>query len=129
MAPLKLKILALVSGLALLPVSADGHGVLAFSLVGESFFPSVAYVPLDAVNGAGAIRMAAAGAAPNDGFTGYPIALESRAARWGDYSAAVADGAGNVWFAVEYIPDLPRTTLANWGTFIGKVTPDRDPRW
>ena len=103
-------------------VTADGRGVLAFSLVGESYFPSAAYVPIDAVNGAGAIRIAAGGAAPDDGFTGYPIALGLRAGRWGDYSAAVADGDGNVWFAVEYIPELPRTVAANWGTLIGKVS-------
>lgn len=42
--------------------------------------------------------------------------------RWGDYSAAVSDG-NNVWFATEYIPNRPRTALANSGTFIGKIRP------
>ena len=46
-----------------------------------------------------------------------------RTARWGDYTAAVADAEGNIWFGVEYIPNLPRTVNANWGTFIAKVTP------
>jgi hypothetical protein len=39
----------------------------------------------------------------------------------GDYSAAVADEHGNIWFCAEYIPNSPRTALANWGTFIGEV--------
>jgi hypothetical protein len=32
----------------------------------------------------------------------------------------VSDGS-HVWFATEYIPNLPRTALANWGTFITKI--------
>ena len=43
--------------------------------------------------------------------------------RWGDYSAAVADTSGRIWMATEYIPNAPRTGLANWGTFIARVTP------
>jgi hypothetical protein len=34
----------------------------------------------------------------------------------------VADG-DTVWFANEYIPG-PRTVLANWGTFIGRMRVD-----
>ena len=77
-------------------------------------------------HGAGPVRIAAAGVAPEDGFTGYPSLGGDVAARWGDYSAAVADEHGNLWFATEFIPAAPRTPLANWGTFIGKITVDRD---
>jgi len=36
---------------------------------------------------------------------------------------------GNLWFATECIPKASRTLLANWGTFIGKITvPKRDDR-
>jgi len=103
-------------------VNKDGKGVMSFSIAGASLFPSVAYVTLDAVNGAGPITLVANGAAPDDGFTGY-VFFSDRAGRWGDYSAAVADVDGTVWFANEYIPNLPRTSLANWGTFIGKIKP------
>src|SRR5262249_43444340 len=96
-------------------VNSSGQGLIGFSIVGVNFFPSAGYAPIDAVHGAGAIRVAAAGAAPEDGFTGYGGA---RVARWGDYSAAVADASGSLWVANEYIPDSPRTLLANWGTFI-----------
>lgn len=103
-------------------VNAAGKGVMSFSIAGASLFPSVAYVTLDAVSGAGPITLVANGAAPDDGFSGY-VFFADRAGRWGDYSAAVADADGTIWFANEYIPNAPRTVLANWGTFIGKVKP------
>ena len=104
-------------------VNKNGQGLMGFSIVGLDFFPSTGYVPIDAVNGAGAIRIAAAGVGPDDGFTGYFAEGGARVGRWGDYSAAVADASGSFWVADEYIPDSPRTLLANWGTFISKVTP------
>jgi hypothetical protein len=58
----------------------------------------------------------------DDGFTGYG-AFGGRVGRWGDYTAAVADADGSVWMAAEYIPNLPRTVLANWGTFVGRIVP------
>jgi len=103
-------------------VNAAGKGVMSFSIAGASLFPSVAYVTIDADNGAGPITLVANGAAPDDGFSGY-VFFSDRAGRWGDYSAAVADADGTIWFANEYIPNAPRTALANWGTFIGKVKP------
>ncbi|HSQ82271.1 MAG TPA: hypothetical protein VLU54_14245 [Casimicrobiaceae bacterium] len=103
-------------------VNSQGKGVIAFSVVGDSVYPSAAYAPIDAVNGAGAIRFAALGAAPDDGFTGYAL-FGGRVGRWGDYSAAVSDADGSIWFANEYIPGGTRTLYANWGTFIGHVTP------
>jgi hypothetical protein len=103
-------------------VTNEGKGVMTFSLSGVDFFPSSAYVKINE-DGVGSIRIAAAGAAPDDGFTGYPQFNGAGSGRWGDYSAAVADGA-TVWFASEYIPDTPRTQLANWGTFIGHLNTD-----
>ena len=103
-------------------VNKDGKGAMSFSIAGASIYPSVGYVPLDAANGAGPITLVALGAGPDDGFTGY-VFFSYRAGRWGDYSAAVADHEGTIWFANEYIPNAPRTALANWGTFIGRVVP------
>jgi len=115
-----------VSGLGILfpsvGVNKNGKGVMSFSIAGTSMYPSVAYVPIDA-KGTGAITIVAPGAGPDDGFSGYPILGGDRAGRWGDYSAAVADVNGTIWFANEYIPNAPRTSLANWGTFIGRVAP------
>ena len=104
-------------------VNSSGKGVVAFSVVGLNFFPSAGYAPID-VNGTGAIRVSAPGAFPDDGFTGYAQFLSSnRVGRWGDYSAAVSDENGTIWMGNEYIPNAPRTTNANWGTFIGSFTP------
>lgn len=101
-------------------VTAAGKGVISFALVGPDFFPSAAFATLDTKNGAGDIQIAAPGAAPDDGFTGL---AGGRIGRWGDYSSAVADENGNVWLATEYIPNLPRTVNANWGTFVTELTP------
>jgi hypothetical protein len=103
-------------------VNADGKGIMTFTLVGPDYYPSAAYATLDSVNGVGAIQIAAHGAVPDDGFTGYG-AFGGRVGRWGDYSAAVADSDGSIWIATEYIPSLPRTLLANWGTFVGRIVP------
>ncbi len=101
-----------------------GKGVMSFSVIGDDVYPSVAYVKLDdsPTSGTGAIHFAAFGAGPDDGFSGYAF-FGGRVGRWGDYSAAVADADGNIWFANEYIPNLPRATLANWGTYIARVVP------
>jgi len=101
-------------------VTKEGKAVMTFSLSGRDYFPSVAFTKMDSENGAGSVQIAALGAAPEDGFSGYQAFGGAGSGRWGDYSAAVADG-NTVWFAAEYIPNSPRTILANWGTFIGKV--------
>ena len=98
-------------------VNNSGFAVMGFTIVGTDLFPSAAY----SILGSGEVRIAAAGAAPDDGLTGYPIVTGTNAGRWGDYSAAVADENGDIWFATEFIPNTPRTLLANWGTFIAKV--------
>ena len=80
------------------------------------------------------------GTGPQDGFTGY-VSLDpgdGGISRWGDYTAAVADAAGNIWFATESINQSctfteflntaftcggTRTIYANFGSTIGKVAP------
>jgi hypothetical protein len=131
-------------------VTDDGKAVMAASLIGPDYFPSAVYVPLAANdNGKGndpgsVVHVAAAGAEPDDGFTGYrwwadasetnPAAIEP--ARWGDYSAAVATPDGAIWTATEYIPGgIPRWTVrnghlllfpslfGNWGTYVTRIQP------
>ena len=103
-------------------MNASGKAVIAFSVVGQDFFPSAGFASLDAVNGAGAIVISAPGALPDYGFTGY-VPFGFRSARWGDYSRAVADESGAIWLGNEFIPNGPRDILANWGTFITMVNP------
>jgi hypothetical protein len=104
-------------------VNSSRVAAIGLTLVGPDYYPSAAYVRLSGAGAPNTLNIAAAGAAPEDGFTGYVSQQDSRTARWGDYSAATVDEAGNLWFATEYIPALPRTQLANWGTYIGKITP------
>ncbi len=104
-------------------VNAAGNGVIAFSVVGPGLYPGSAWARIG-TSGVGPLMLAGPGTAPDDGFSGYTAFTGSRvAARWGDYSAAGSDEAGNIWVASEYIPNRPRLIYANFGTFISMVTP------
>ena len=106
-------------------VNAAGKGVMVFSISGHHYFPSAAYAPIDAVNGAGAIHISAAGVLPTDDVSGYVAFGGDGVARWGDYSAAVAGDDGTIWTATEWIPGTFGFTpfINNWGTLIGNVSP------
>ena len=106
-------------------VNAAGKGAMSFTLVGPDYTPSAAYATLDASNGAGDVQIIALGAGLIDAFDGY---FGSGVARFGDYSAAVADENGNIWLATEYVPDLPPvvilgTPIYNYGTRVSEVQP------
>jgi hypothetical protein len=104
-------------------VNGSGQGAVVFTLMSPKDFPSFAYVPISLAGLGSAVHLAKEGALPEDGFTCYPEFVGSGAkCRWGDYSAAVAVGS-DIWMATEYIPDAPRTDFANWGTFVGKLSP------
>ncbi len=105
-------------------VNANGQAVMVFSFSGPEYFPSTGYVLINAGGKAGKVHVAGAGVAPDDGFTCYPQYTGGNVGRWGDYSAAVAGPDGSIWMAAEYIPNAPRTALANWGTFINSVSPN-----
>jgi hypothetical protein len=126
-------------------VTADGKGVISFTLVGEDHFPSAAYTTLDAIAGAGDIHVVAEGLGPEDGLFGYKaiVGVGPRpAARWGDYGATAVDG-NSIWIASEYIGQTctlsefassltinqqgvcggTRTGGANWYTRVSKISP------
>ena len=119
-----------------LAVTASGQGVMGFTLVGPSYFPSAAYATVSTA-GSGAIQIASAGLDSQDGFSGYKAFGNPPRPRWGDYGAAAVDGT-SVWLASEYIAAScdyatwlatnfrcgdTRTSLANWSTRITKVAP------
>lgn len=95
-------------------MNAQGRGAIAATLVGPDHFPSAVYLPIETFSGPTSVRLVQAGAAPQDGFTGYMTGL----ARWGDYSSPFVTSDGTFWMAVQYIPNLPRSPFANWGTYI-----------
>jgi hypothetical protein len=125
-------------------MGANGKGAIAFSIMGEDYYPSAGYVTITADGAVGPIHVAAAGLGPDDGFTSYKAFVgDPPRTRWGDYGAAVTDGS-TIWLASEYIgqtctyaqwyPAPPstaglgscggtRTTLMNWYTRVSKVTP------
>jgi hypothetical protein len=127
-------------------VTASGKGVVALTLTGANDYPSAAYASIDAVNGIGAVHIAAAGVATDDGFTSYKAQVGNPPrTRWGDYGAAAVDG-NSIWIASEYIAHAcdytqwggefftggsgqfgvcgdTRAALGNWSTRISKVTP------
>ena len=120
-------------------VTPSGKGVMAFTLVGPSYFPSAAFASINE-DGVGPVQVAALGLGPADGFSGTKIfnAPNPPRPRWGDYGAAVVDG-DNIWIASEYIAQTctlsefmatrascggTRTALGNWGTRITEVNPN-----
>ncbi|MBF6590516.1 MAG: hypothetical protein IVW57_08280 [Ktedonobacterales bacterium] len=108
-------------------VTKNGDGVMGLSMSGPNTFPSAVYVRISADAGTfGHVHVAQYGEFTDDGFTGYPEFGGDGTARWGDYSAAIADTDGTIWIANEYIPDAPRTVFANWGTFVSRIGTDTD---
>ena len=119
-------------------VDGTGRGVMAFTLVGADHYPSAAYTSMDEKIGAGDIHVAAEGAGPDDGFSGYnPRKNFGSRSRWGDYGAAAYDGT-NFWIASEFINQTctlaqyvsssfscgsTRTSQGNWATRITKLVP------
>jgi hypothetical protein len=104
-------------------VNASGQGAIFFTLVGPDYYPSAAWTTIDVNSPPGAIQIAAAGTAPEDGFTGYLPSPTTPVARWGDYSTARAAADGSIWMVTEYIPGGLRSTGANWGTYIARYVP------
>ena len=121
-----------------LAVTQSGRGVMAFTVLGDDHYPSAGYAGVDAKIGVGDIHIAAEGAGPDDGFTGYnPTSQFGSRPRWGDYGAAASDGK-SMWIASEYVNQTctfsiwlatnfrcgnTRTQLANWGTRISLIVP------
>lgn len=106
-------------------VTAQGRGAIAMTLVGPDYYPSAAFVSIDTYSTGSAVQLLSAGAGPEDGFTGYPNQgfPQIGIARWGDYSSAAVGSDGSIWMTMEFIPNAPRTQLANWGTFVAQYKP------
>ena len=104
-------------------INAAGTGGIGVTITSAHRFPSTATIALPTFSSP-TITVSGVGAQPDDGFTAYAAFGGGGTGRWGDYGAASVDGFGNVWFANEYIPDSathPRSSLANWGTFVTRV--------
>lgn len=104
--------------------AGEDSGAMVFTLVGPKYYPSAAFVRFDSKGPKGNVNVLALGADPDDGFSGYYFVPSNvqLAGRWGDYSAAVADGK-NIFIATEYISGGPRDTYVNWATSISEIAP------
>jgi hypothetical protein len=125
-------------------MGANGKGAIAFSVLGEDYYPSAGYVTITVDGAVSPIHIAGTGLGPDDGFTSYKAFVgDPPRTRWGDYGAAVTDGS-TIWLAsewigqtctyAEYYPSPPspaglgscggtRTSLMNWSTRLSKLTP------
>jgi len=114
--------------------SPRGPVVMSFTLSGIDYFPSSAWARLDGLTPGQApnVHVAALGAAPEDGFTGYCLQgilpnvggqCTDEKARWGDYSASVVDEDGCIWSGTEYISGAHAGFAGNWATFVTRITP------
>jgi hypothetical protein len=104
-------------------VNPQGNGAIVFTLVGNDYYPSAAFIPIGVTSTASTIQIAASGAGPEDGFSGYTDPGQPGIARWGDYSGAVVASDGSIWMTTEYIPNAFRTQKANWGTYVLRFVP------
>jgi hypothetical protein len=85
--------------------TASGRGVMAFTVMGDTLYPSGGYAAIDAQVGVGDWNIVpnGQGVAPDDGFTSYKSQVGNPPrTRWGDYGAAAVDG-NSIWIASEYI--------------------------
>ena len=103
-------------------MTPSGQGVIAFTVMGQDFYPSAGYARIDAAGKVGAIHIAAAGLGPTDGFTSYKAFVgDPPRTRWGDYGAAVTDGnaldrLGYIGQTCTYAQYFPGPTLAGFGS-------------
>src|SRR4029077_10933755 len=51
--------------------NAAGKVIVAFTLIGQDYFPSAAYAQLSPTTGTGSVKVVKWGTGPEDGFTGY----------------------------------------------------------
>lgn len=99
-------------------VNALGTGAIAVTLTGPDWYPAAALIPFQNGVTPSTIQVAAAGALPEDGFSGYSSGGGFGVARWGDYNTAVAAADGSIWMVAQYIGPYARTEFANWNTFV-----------
>jgi hypothetical protein len=97
-------------------MTPNGAMAVVFGHGGPASYLSAAYATAKPGAGFGAVHLAGAGVAPDNGFTATdPF---GGVGRWGDYSnGQIVPGTNQVWLATQYIPDNGDVN-ANWGNRI-----------
>ncbi|MGI8702480.1 MAG: hypothetical protein ACR2JU_15000 [Nocardioidaceae bacterium] len=97
-------------------MTPNGAMALTFGLGGPRTFLSAAYSVARNGRSFKIVKLAGAGTAPDNGFTGAE--QYGGVARWGDYSnGQIIPGTNKVWLATQYIPNTG-TGYTNWGNRI-----------
>jgi hypothetical protein len=103
-------------------LNKDEVGTIVFSLSSPSDYPSAAFVTIRGTS-QGPIRISREGNEPEDGFTCYPP-FSDLVCRWGDYSGSAVNNVDQTaWMATEYVPDINRSSQANWATYVTRFQP------
>ena len=106
-------------------VNAAGKGVMTFSISGHHYYPSAAYTRIDAVNGAGDIHLAAAGARADRRPLRVRRVRRRRCRALGRLLRCCRRG-GRIDLDCHGMDSghvRLHPFLANWGTFVGNVSP------
>ena len=104
-------------------VNDAGKGVIAYTLMGDRYYPSAAQTGIDRRGLTTGVQIVRNGFKPEDGFTCYEDEGFGPNCRWGDYSASFALPNGDIWSGTEFIGDNARTPGANWSTFVWPYEP------
>jgi hypothetical protein len=104
-------------------VNDNGKGVIAYSLMGDRYYPSAAQTGINRKGLTTDVQIVRNGFKPEDGFTCYEEEGFGPNCRWGDYSASFALPNGDIWSATEFVGDNARTMFANWSTFAWPYKP------
>jgi hypothetical protein len=103
-------------------LNKNNVGTIVFSLSSPNDYPTAAFVTIRGTS-RGPIQISREGNEPEDGFTCYPP-FSDGVCRWGDYSAGAVNNIDQTpWMATEYIPDINRTSAANWATYVTRFQP------
>lgn len=103
-------------------LNKNNIGTIVFSLSSPNDYPSAAFVSIRDTS-RGPIRISREGNEPEDGFTCYPP-FSDGVCRWGDYSAGAVNNVDQTsWTATEYVPDINRSSQANWATYVTRFQP------
>lgn len=120
-------------------MNSSGKGAMAFTLTGKDYYPTAAWVRVNATDGQSKVFVAAMGKGSLDDWCEYDTICGDGVIRprFGDYSAAVANGS-TIFMSTEYIqfPNCSfsdwlndptckgtRSLFVNWGTALYKIQP------
>jgi len=121
-------------------MTAANKGVISFTVSGEDYYPTAAFVPFDGST-TGELVVVKQGTAYHDSYFCYDaFGLGAYACPWSLSSSSQTDSGGNIWTATQLIEtdgttctldhwmatdmncNKTRTMFTNWATRISKIS-------